>query len=639
MFGSGATVAASRLLIVAKRDSDARWVLDELDRAGRPPLEHRLVASRQEMASALVSLRWDAVICCISEPGFGPSEALDVLRNSGLDRPFLVVSQDMDAAEALALMRAGAHDVLGSNEPDRLVNSLERHIREAQGRSDKRLWENALRVSEERYRKLFERNLAGVYRAAEDGRLLECNESFARIFGFRNPGHAISQSLIERYVTPDDRDAFLSALRESGEIRNFEKEYRTTDGSTIWVLENASLVAVGNGGPEAHIEGTVIDITERRNAEERLLQAQKMEAVGRLAGGVAHDFNNLLQAILGAIQLAKMQRDRGGSDDDVLAEIKGLVSRGAQLARQLLLFSRREKPVVTPLDLSDVVTGVKKLLTRLLRENIRVEFQTADEPLPLIGDRSQLEQVLVNLAVNAADAMPDGGRLTIGCGDGAGDEAWLTVTDTGEGIAEEVRERVFEPFFTTKGRNDGTGLGLAVVHGIVTEHGGRIELSSEVGAGTTFRVMFPMTENPQQPETAPVEKDEGAAPGRGERVLIAEDEPDTRRWLTEDLVALGYCVTSVASAEETEHLLEEHVFDLLLSDCVLTGVGGPELARRLRKRWPELKVIFMSGYAEDQVIQDAIATTNARFLQKPFFIEDLATEMRNVLGGRNVAAS
>jgi two-component system cell cycle sensor histidine kinase/response regulator CckA len=355
-----------------------------------------------------------------------------------------------------------------------------------------------------------------------------------------------------------------------------------------------------------------------------------MEAVGQLAGGIAHDFNNLLQAMLGVIQLGRMKREWSVDDDEILTELSGLVNRGAQLARQLLLFSRRDVPNVTPLDLNEVVNDLQKLLTRLSKENINIKVILEDCVLPINGDRSQLEQVLVNLAVNAFDAMPGGGKLVIATGSDD-DHAWIEIVDTGNGMPDDVRNRVFEPFFTTKGRHTGTGLGLSVVHGIVTAHGGTIDVTSEVGLGTTFRVEFPLSSAESHTTIEPAVASDHIAMGRGERILLAEDEPETRRWIAHDLISLGYDVTTAASAEEAEHLLESGAFDLLLSDCVLTGANGPELARRLRQRWPGLKVIFMSGYADDGVVEQARATPRASFLQKPFFIEHLATELRRML--------
>jgi PAS domain S-box-containing protein len=367
--------------------------------------------------------------------------------------------------------------------------------------TDRKRAEEALRASEERYRELFERNLAAVYRSTLDGRILDCNEAFADLLGCGSRSEALSRSAAEYYLTASDRDELLEELVSSREIRNRELVLGRADGQPVWVLANMSLVKSNNGEP-GFIEGTMIDITQRKRMEEQLLQAQKMEAVGRLAGGVAHDFNNLLQAMLGVTELL---RHPGGGAEPVmpkLRELEGLILRGSQLTRQLLLFSRRDTTRREELELNDVVQGTVKLLRRLLRENIELRFEPAVDDLPLVADRGQIEQVVINLAVNACDAMPTGGRLALSTGLSVG-FAWLEVSDTGEGIPDDIRDQLFEPFFTTKERGKGTGLGLSVVQGIVSRLGGTIDLDSTVGEGTTVRVALPIA-SPSGHITRPV---------------------------------------------------------------------------------------------------------------------------------------
>ncbi len=499
--------------LMVQTEPRCELLVDALRRTGYEDLQYAVVSRPEEMRAALVGHQWDLVLCDSALPDLSADVALELLNACGLDLPFILVSDSLQEEAALELIRAGAHDIVRLGHLERLGEAVQQQLREAERRAEKRHWEQAVRLSEERYRNLFERNLAGVYRATENGRLLECNESFARMFGYASAKEAVANLGIDIHADPAERAAFVDELRRRGEVRNSEKQYKRRSGEPVWVIEHAHTVADGDPG-RMLIEGTVIDVTERRRAQEQLLQAQKMEAVGRLAGGVAHDFNNLLQAMLGVVQLEILKLRQAGREDETLAELKGLVDRGAQLARQLLLFSRREKPRVAPLDLNDVVTGTQKLLKRLLRENIDLRIQPVDDSLPVIGDRGQLEQVLVNLAVNAADAMPEGGRLGVRTGRGEGDEAWLEVTDSGQGIPEDVRDRIFEPFFTTKGRHTGTGLGLSVVHGIVTEHSGRIELDSTVGRGTTFRVVLPLTTS-AGPDAAATASRHGIARGPG----------------------------------------------------------------------------------------------------------------------------
>jgi two-component system, cell cycle sensor histidine kinase and response regulator CckA len=373
------------------------------------------------------------------------------------------------------------------------------------------------------------------------------------------------------------------------------------------------------------------DVTERRRLEDRLRQAQKVEAVGRLAGGVAHDINNLLQALLSAVQLMRLQHSDPAQVMRIIEELETDIQRGASLTRQLLLFSRQEVAKIELVDLNAVLREAIRMLRRLLRENIHFDVTLTTEPLWIESDRGQIEQVLVNLVVNASDAMPDGGLLTLATGRANG-EGYLEVKDTGYGMDTLVMERIFDPFFTTKGAGKGTGLGLAVVHGIVTGHSGRIEVTSAPGAGSAFRVFLPL----QTPPEALRERQqlgETAAPpvGHGERVLVVEDEDGAREGLRGLLEMLGYEVTALVTAEDALALPENAPFDLLLSDLLLPGASGSDLAIKLEDRWPDLQVILMSGYTEDEVVKLVVGAGMVRFLQKPFGIDTLAREVRAAL--------
>ena len=317
------------------------------------------------------------------------------------------------------------------------------------------------------------------------------------------------------------------------------------------------------------------------------------------------------------------------------AELEQHAMRGAGLTRQLLLFSRREAAMPERLDLNDLTRAAATMLRRLVRENVAFDLALAGAPAMVNADRGQLEQVLMNLVVNASDAMPNGGRLVIRTGCDPAGFSWLEVEDSGHGIPASIREHVFEPFFTTKDPGKGTGLGLSVVHGIVTHHGGRVELESHEGRGVRFRVALPRAEPGGPASSGAGAADAAELPaGHGERVLIVEDEEGAREGLREILASLGYGVVAVGSGAEAGCLAAEPGFALLLTDLMLPDVAGHDLAKGLQARWPELAVVFMSGYAEDEALRRGIETGQVRFLQKPFNMPTLAGAIRAALDGR-----
>lgn len=374
-----------------------------------------------------------------------------------------------------------------------------------------------------------------------------------------------------------------------------------------------------------------LDVTQARSMETQLRQSQRMEAIGRLAGGVAHDFNNLLQALLGTVEFLRARADQPDAVRRAVGELESDVKRGASLARQLLLFSRRELVKLERLDLNAAVAGTATMLSRLLRENIRLSLALAQEPLLVDADGGQIEQVIMNLAVNASDAMPNGGELRIGTGVQGDDEVFIEVRDSGTGIAPDVLPRIFEPFFTTKPPEQGVGLGLSVIHGIVTHHHGRVEVTSDAGKGSTFRIVLPRRDAGSELVGPEKLSEEVETPrGNGERVLLVEDEDGAREGLTEILSMLGYHVEAVCDGEQALAKACD-AFDVLLTDLFLPGIHGAELARRLLERMPSLRVIVMSGYPEDEKLRSDVARGTMHFLQKPFGMNTLAREIRSTL--------
>ena len=486
----------------------------------------------------------------------------------------------------------------------------------------------ALKASEEKYRRFFEEDLTADFISTPDGQLLAANPAFVKLFGFASLEEALATNTTELYPNAAERRALLEELRQTGRITLREVERRRRDGSTVHLIENVSAVFSPTGELQA-LWGYLFDITERKRLEEQLRQAQKMEAIGRLAGGVAHDFNNLLQAVLSLAQVLQAKAQQPELHD-IAAELLTHARRGAELTRQLLLFARREVSQRLPLDLNEAVREGLGLLRRVIPESIRVAVELAREVLPVLGDRGQLQQVLTNLVLNARDAMPEGGVLTVATGRLA-EEVWLEVRDTGVGMEPAVQERIFEPFFSTKGREEGTGLGLAVVHGIVERHGGRIEVDSSSGYGSRFRVVLPAAQELGAGGAATAGEAMDLAPGNGERVLVVEDEDGAREGLRQLLELLGYQVVALASGEEARALPVESPFEVLLTDYLLPGIDGVLLSHELVARWPALRVILMSGYAENDLVREAVAAGRLRYLAKPFDVATLAREIRKAL--------
>jgi two-component system cell cycle sensor histidine kinase/response regulator CckA len=453
----------------------------------------------------------------------------------------------------------------------------------------------------------------------ETASLVECNAAMAHMYGFASP-EEIRGVALRTLLPPDDpaNIAYLRAFIRSG--------YRLTDAESHEVDRHGrrkvflnNLTGVVEDGRITRVWGTQRDVTERRSLEEQLRQSQKMEAVGRLAGGIAHDFNNLLTAILGYAELLTRDVPPDGRARRRVEEIQRAAERAADLTRQLLAFSRRQVLVPAVLDLGLVVRGLEDMLRRLISEEVALRIVVDPAASPVRADRARLEQVIVNLAVNGRDAMPKGGVLTMEVRDAdvgpestaTGDPAvapgpyvLLAVSDTGQGMDAVTRERVFEPFFTTKDEGHGTGLGLATVYGTIKQSGGYVQVSSQPGRGTTFKVYLPRADG--VPEPAPAASPSAA--GGTETLLLVEDEPAVREVAHEILLSRGYHVLVAGSAAEAEVMLSgrEDPVDLMVTDVVMPGQSGRELYERLAQRWPGLPVIYVSGYTEDVILRRGV---------------------------------
>jgi PAS domain S-box-containing protein len=515
-----------------------------------------------------------------------------------------------------------------------------------------------LRKSESRYRLLFERSANAIVMVEPQSQtLVLANSMTARMLGYA-PDQLEGRALRDLFADEHgpDVDALFSSVSAAGPLDGFECRLLRRDGDDRIAVVSASRFDL-DGEEVLLLE--FLDVTERHRAEEalhereqQLRQSQKMEAVGRLAGGIAHGFNNLLAVIMGRIGLI---RDRLPADHPVrrdAEQIQNACVQGSWLTRHLLTFSRKEMSAPRVVDLRNVVSEMDGMLRCVLGEKIELVSTAGSASAPVLVDRAQIEQVLMNLVINARDALPNGGVITIELDHvhldedaardtgaaASGSYLRLTVRDDGVGMDEETRARLFEPFFTTKEREKGSGLGMSIVYGTVTQAGGHLQVSSEVGLGTTVDVYLPRALEDAVAEIPAAPRPE--TPG-GEIVLVVEDDEPVRAVTCEALEMEGYTVLSAASGPEALELVDEHRgrLDLMVTDVVMPGMSGGELARRLAVVRPETKVIFVSGYVDDAIVRDGVMAEGVPFLQKPYPLEALALLAREVLDGAGSDAS
>jgi len=509
--------------------------------------------------------------------------------------------------------------------------------------------ENALRDSEERYRDLVENAHDIIYSQDLEGNYTSMNKAGAQITGYTHEEALalnINQTVAPEYLS---KALGMFTAKLAGErVTAYEMEIIAKDGHRITVEANTKLVF--RDGIAVGIQGIARDVTERKELEEQLRQSQKMEAIGQLAGGVAHDFNNLLTAINGYSSLALQRLEDGHPITPYLEEVKKAGDRAANLTRQLLAFGRKQILQPLAINLNDVVTDMNKMLQRLIGEDIRLTAKLDPALKRIRADPGQVEQVLVNLVVNARDAMPQGGKLTIETatveldsdyagkhiGFMPGKYVMLAVSDTGTGMSDDTRARIFDPFFTTKEKGKGTGLGLSTVYGIIKQSGGNIWVYSELGHGTTFKVYLPeLATTPLKTENAEVEL---APSGGSETILIVEDEDVVRGLAQKILEQSGYRVVAASRGAEAIRLCQQRTesIDLLLTDVVMPETSGKEVADRMSELLPGLRVLFMSGYTDEAIVHHGVLDSNVEFIQKPFTPAALVKRVREVLDAESL---
>lgn len=627
------------VLLVEDNPGDARLILEllgevqaggfDLERVGR--LDH-----------ALDRLARTGVDVVLLDLGLPDSQGLDTFvraRRGAPDEPIVVISGLDDERLALEAVRSGAQDYLvkGRIEGHLLARVLRYAVERKRAEQD-------LIAREERFRALVEHSADAIALLDRTGTVVYASHSTERVLGYG------AEELLGRHamdlIHPDDVAAVSGRLLElqdrPGAAVVMEARYHHKDGS--WRFGECS---VANRLADAAVHALVLnfrEITERRRLEEQLRQAQKLEAVGRLAGGVAHDFNNVLTAIFGYADLLNEDLPEGHQARQDLEEIRKAAQRASTLTRQLLAFSRQQ--VLQPMVLSpnDLIEDIASMLGRLVAEDIELRFALDPSAGNVRADAGQIQQVVMNLVVNARDAMPTGGKLLIETGNAELGEQYaeshqpvspgayvmLAVSDTGVGMDAQTRARIFEPFFTTKEKGRGTGLGLSTVYGIVKQSGGYVWVYSEPGRGTTFKIYLPRVDAPAEPLVPPPE---GRTLAGTETILLAEDDEMLRPLSKSLLERLGYTVLDTENALQAVALANAHAgpIQLLVADVVMPGASGRELARRLAQSRPDMRVLYVSGYTDDAIVQHGMLEPGLNFLQKPFTPATLARKVREVL--------
>lgn len=642
---SPGTSTPVRILILEHSPSDVELVLFELRSAGIA-FNHSLAADKQEFLAAISQGDFDAILADYQLPTWTGLDALRELRKAGKDIPFLLVAGTLGEEAAVECISSGVSDYVLKDHISRLPLALKRALRERELRREAQIAVEALRRSEVRNRDLVENSAYGICRMCAKGEILDANPAFLRILGCVSPQELQTLNMIrDVFRFPEQQAQMFAACREQGHVKGAEAEWKRRDGGIVTVRLHLRRVTLDDDTSE--IEFITEDVTELRAMERQLRQSQKFEAIGQLAGGIAHDFNNVVGAILGWAELGFEQNRDNPQTAERFSRIREQAERAAALTRELLAFARRQVLQPKAVDLNEVTNALFSFLDKVIARNI--ELKVVGGALdPVRADPTQIEQVLMNLCINARDAMPDGGRLQIETEMMAVDESYcrfypgiatghyavLSVSDTGSGMDAETRERIFEPFFTTKEAGKGTGMGLATVYGIVKQHGGFIHVYSEPGQGSLFRVYLPAITDAASGTrnvvpSAPSLGDLGGA----ETILLAEDHESIREMARQTLIGLGYRVLSAADGEEALRLCQNENPSLAVLDVVMPKLGGLATAAQLAQRFPGISILFTSGYSQDRGSLGSLQGGRG-YLQKPYSPMALGRLVREYLNSR-----
>ncbi len=637
--------APLRILLLEDVPMDAELVEYELSRA-QIPFIARCVSSREAFIHELEDFEPDIILADYTLPRFDGMTALEMAKARRPSVPFLIVTGSVNEETAVGCMKAGATDYLLKGNLSRIGPAINGAIARERARAEQTRAELALRESEERYRDLFENASDLICVAAPDGGLRYVNRAWRDVVGYNDEELARMQLL--DIVHPDSQRMFAGVLRRvlAGEtVKRFEVGFLSKAGTTIVVEGNASCTF--KDGVPTTIRGIYRDVTERKQVEDHLRRAERMQAAGRLAGGVAHEVNNMMTGVIGFSEFLLRSLP---ADDARRADVQEIIkagTRAADVTRQLLAFTRQQLLRPQVLDINTVVRDLERMLRRSLGEHHQLVLQLNAEHCEVRADRGQLEQVLINLLLNARDALGHHGGVTIETSavvlDGAyaerhhgvdipsGPYVMLAVSDDGCGMPPEIQARIFEPFFTTKPVGQGTGLGLSTAYGIVKQSGGFVWVYSEPDHGTVFKVYLPQVREvvlvvePTNPAPPP--------PRGDERILVVEDEDIVRSLACRGLEEHGYVVLEARNGAEAIDYIEKHPgnIDLVISDVVMPQIGGRELGQRLAVLAPGLPVLYTSGFTGDDVVQRGLLDAGSPFEQKPFSSDRLAAKVREML--------
>jgi len=630
------STAALRVLHLEDNVLDAELVRSTVESEGYA-CEVVRADDRQSFLNALKRGPFDVILADHTLPSFDGVAALRIAKDTFLETPFIFVSGTIGEDLAIDCLKAGATDYVLKQRLGRLVPSIRRALIEAKERSERKAAEESLRKQAQ----LLDLANDSIVVRDLDERISYWNRGAERLFGWRSEeaiGRVMHELVLTEFPRAIDeiRQSFMKNGHWEGEVIRRTKEGRVISVESRWTLQRDR-----DGMPTSTLEISN-DVTERRRLESQFLQAQKMESVGRLASGVAHDFNNLLTVIIGRSYLLMSRMDEDESARKDLDLIQKTAERAAILTRQLLAFSRKQTVAPRLLDVNALIANMDRMLRRLIGEDIEVFSKLGDNLGAVKADPGQIEQVIMNLVVNARDAMPNGGKLTLETANidldakyvwlhapmSVGPHVMIAISDTGHGMDDVTKDHIFEPFFTTK--ENGTGLGLSTVYGIIKQSNGNIRVYSEPNVGTTFKVYFPRIDEPGET----LQAGEGQqVTGGTETILLVEDEEAVREIVRETLSGQGYVVIEARHGPEALLVAEKYpgTIHLLLTDVVMPAMSGPELAVALTKSHPETKALFMSGYTDYVAIRQGLIEEGSNFLQKPFTQADLARRVRDLL--------